>query len=110
MKGSVWGPRCYNETSSNKVRTVELTFTIPDELTAPLRAAHGDDLGRAALEKLALDGYRSGKLSRYQVQKLLGFDNRYDAEDWLGRNGASPGYTLSDLQGDRDALDKLLKG
>ena len=86
---------------------MELTLTIPDDLTAPSQEADGDDLGRAALEKLVLDGYRSGKLSRYQVQRLLGFDNRYDAEDWLGRNGATASYTLSDLLADRETLDRL---
>ena len=87
---------------------MELTLKIPDDLTAPLKAAHGDDLGRAAIERLALDGYRSGTLSRYQVQRLLGFDNRYDTEEWLGRSGAVSSYTMADLHSDRDALDGLL--
>jgi Uncharacterised protein family (UPF0175) len=87
---------------------MELTLKIPDDLTAPLREAHGDDLGRAAIERLALGGYRAGKLSRYQVQRLLGFDNRYDTEEWLGRNGAVSNYTVDDLHADRETLDRLL--
>ena len=87
---------------------MELTFTIPDDLALPLRAANGEDLGRAAVERLALESYRSEKLSRYQVQRLLGFHNRYDTEDWLGRHGANQNYTLADLQADRETLDRLL--
>ena len=87
---------------------MELTLTIPDDLTPPLKDAVGDDLGRAAIERLALDGYRSGKLSRFQVQRLLGFDNRYETEEWLGQRGAVSSYSLSDLRTDRETLDRLL--
>ena len=87
---------------------MELTLTISDDLAIPLQDAHGDDLDRAVIERLALDGYRSGKLSRYQVQRLLGFDNRYDAEEWLGQNGASTNYSLNDLQADRETLDRIM--
>ncbi len=87
---------------------MELTLMIPDDLATSLRQTRGDDLGRAALESLAFDGYSAGHLSRYQVQRLLGFDNRYDTEEWLGRRGASPSYTSSDLRADSDTLDRLL--
>ncbi len=87
---------------------MQWTLVIPDDLAAPLQGVYGDDLGRAALEKLALDGYRSGQLSRYQVQRLLGFDNRYDVEDWLGQHGACQSYSIGDLQADREVLERLL--
>ena len=87
---------------------MEVTVAIPDELVEPFHEAFGADLGRAAVEQLALDGYRSGRLSRYQVQQLLGFDNRYDTEDWLGRRGVTANYTLTDLRDDRATLDRLL--
>lgn len=87
---------------------MEIRVDIPESLAGPLEAAHGPDLGRAAIEQLALEGYRTGKLSRYQVQQLLGFDNRYETEDWLGRSGVRVNYSLSDLQADRDTLDRIL--
>ena len=83
---------------------MQLTLDIPDDLAAPLGAAHGGDLRRAAVEHLALAGYRAGALSRYQVQRLLGLDNRWDAEDWLGARGAAVQYTAADLDRDRAAL------
>jgi len=46
-------------------------------------------------------------LSRHQVQRLLGFDNRWDAEEWLGTRGASVQYSLADLNQDRATLDRL---
>ena len=87
---------------------MELTRTIPDDLAISLRQSRGEDLGRAALESLTLDGYRAGDLSLYQVQRLLGFDNRYDTEEWLGHRGVFPSYSLGDLRADRDTLDRLL--
>ena len=60
------------------------------------------------MEHIALNGYTKGTLSRFQVQRLLGFDNRWDTEDWLGRHGASVQYSLADLDADRATLDRLL--
>ena len=59
-------------------------------------------------EAEALAGYLAGTLSRYQVQKMLGFDNRWDAEEWLGAQGATVQYTIADLDQDRATLDALL--
>lgn len=87
---------------------MQLTLDIPDDLAAQLRAAVGDDLGRAALEQLALEGYQAGTMSRYQVQRLLGFDNRWDTEEWLGCRGAHVQYTIADLDDDRANLDRIL--
>ncbi len=87
---------------------MQLNISIPDDLVLPLQAAHGSDLGRAALERLVVDGYRAGTLSAHQVQQLLNFTDRYMARAWLGRMGASENYTLADLEADRAALDRLL--
>lgn len=89
---------------------MEVVLTIPDELAEPLRAAHGDDLARAALERLALDGYRTGRLSAFQVQKLLGHSDRFTTQAWLGRMGAFETYTLDDLEADRRTLEHILPG
>lgn len=88
---------------------MQLTLDIPDDIAARLRAAHGDDITRSALEHIALTGYTEGTLSRFQVQRLLGFDNRWDTENWLGSRGASMQYTAADLELDRANLDRLLK-
>ncbi len=89
---------------------MQFTLDIPDDLTAALQAAHGDDLARAALERLALDGYQAGRLSAYQVQQLLGFGDRFETQGWLGGMGAHQNYLLEDLEADRDALARLLSG
>ena len=86
---------------------MQLTIDIPDDIAERLRAAQGGDLPRSAIERIALAGYLDGTLSRYHVQRLLGFDNRWDAEEWLGARGASVQYSLADLDQDRSTLDRL---
>lgn len=85
-----------------------ITLHIPDDAAADLCRAWGDNLDRAALEAIAVEGYRSGKLSLAQVGRLLGFDNRWDTEAWLGERGVACNYSLDDLQADRLSLDRVL--
>lgn len=85
-----------------------LTISSPGDTERTLREAWGSNLGRAALEALAVEGYRSGKLSRYGVQTLLGFDDRWETEEWLGARGVNQNYSLADLEADRAALAHAL--
>jgi len=87
---------------------MNITITIPDEFLEPLHAAVGNDLSRAAIEQLALEGYRTQQLSQFQVQQLLGFGNCWETEKWLGQHGASLNYDLDDLDADRETLDRIL--
>ncbi|CAN5618794.1 hypothetical protein BH11PLA2_BH11PLA2_19330 [soil metagenome] len=79
-----------------------MTFhlTIPEQLAGALQLQHGPDLSRAALETFAIDGYRNRSLSRYQVQQLLGFSNRFDTESWLGDHGVTMNYGEQQLEED----------
>lgn len=85
-----------------------LRIEISDDAENALRKAWGPDLARAAVEALALEGYRRGKLSRYEVQRLLGFSDRWQTEEWLGLQGADVNYALDDLAADREALSRKL--
>ena len=63
-----------------------MTFTldIPDEIASQLTAP-GQELSRAALEALALEGYRRDALSQFQVGRLLGL-TRIETEDFLAQH------------------------
>ena len=87
---------------------MQVTVEIPDALVQRLRDAVGEDLGRAAIERFAREGYETGKLSRYEVQQLLGFDNRWETERWLGEHGVGMNYSSDDLESDRKTLDEVL--
>lgn len=83
-----------------------LTLQIPDRAAATLRNAW-DDLPQATRESLAVEGYRSGKLSCAEVGDLLGHSSRWESEDFLAAHGVWPGATVEDLQSDLATLDRL---
>ena len=87
---------------------MELSIEIPAEAEAELREAFGADLKRATLEALAIEGYRSGRLSQYQVQRLLGLEDRWVTEAWLADHDVHMNYTIQDLEEDIETLNKTL--
>jgi predicted HTH domain antitoxin len=84
-----------------------ITFTIPESIEQELTQQLGD-LGQAAKEALVIEGYRTGKLSIGQVARTLGFETRFQAEEWLGRHGVPWNYSPEELQADRQVLRTLL--
>lgn len=86
---------------------MELVVHIPDEVVATLPTQDGD-LARDLLESHALEGYKSGKLTAYQVQELLGFETRMGVDIFLKAHGVPLEMTLEDLEEGRKALDSLL--
>jgi hypothetical protein len=85
-----------------------LTIAIPDDVADRLGERHDGDAVRSSIEKIAVAGYHDGTLSRFQVQRMLGFDNRWDTEEWLGARGMDVRYSLDDLETDRRNLDLIL--
>lgn len=83
-----------------------LTLQIPDRVAATLQRTW-EDLPRATLESLAVEGYRSGKLSAAEVGDILGHASRWESEDFLAAHGVWPGMTAQDLEADLATLDRL---
>jgi len=73
---------------------IELSEEIASRLGEP------GELARLALEALAAQGYRSGKLTHTEVQKMLGFTSRWDTDSFLKQAGAYLDYTEADLEHD----------
>ena len=82
-----------------------ITLEIPDEIAAEL-SGEGRELSRAALEGLAVEGYRDGKLTQRQVGRLLGL-SRVQAEDFLAQHVDLYRYDPSELGRELEALSKL---
>ena len=85
-----------------------VTLQFPDDIAHGL-VAKWKDLPRAALESVALEGYRSGALTAAQVRRLLGFQTRYELEGFFKEHEVYD-YHLEDLQSDRETLRHLSKG
>jgi len=71
-------------------------------------APPGQDPSRAALEALAIEGYRSGALTASQTRRLLGFETRYELDGFLkAHNVWEHAYSLEDLEQDRRTMQQL---
>ena len=83
-----------------------IQLDLPDELSQVL-AASGGDLPRAALEAIALEAYREHKLSTAQLQRLLGFESRYELDGFLKEREVWLEYSWQDLEQDRRTHEQL---
>lgn len=86
--------------------TVNVAVELPDDIAQQLEAVW-HDIPRRILEAVAVEGYRSGVLTRGQVQRLLHL-SWWETEAFLkGRQAYLP-YDEEDLEQDRKALDRVL--
>jgi hypothetical protein len=84
---------------------MKFSVEVPDSFAKPLHL-DGPHPDRRVLEALALDGYRSGELSRGQVGEVLGL-SLHETEQFLHDHNA-PGLTPEqNLEGVRN-LERLL--
>ena len=84
----------------------QLTLHLPDELIELLTAS-GQDLSRAALESIALEAYRGRKLTTAQLRRVLGFESRYELDQFLRQHEVWLDYTWEDLERDRESHRQL---
>ena len=83
-----------------------LSVDVPDQIAHRLRL-DGPRSNRRALEMFALEGYRSGDLSRGQVSELLGLGFT-DAEQFLKDHNAHIGTTIEEFREDAANLERFL--
>jgi hypothetical protein len=83
-----------------------ITVEIPERLASQLVAA-GQDPARAALEAIALEGYRSDRLSEAEVRELLGFETRMEVHAFLKEHGVFLHYTYEDFLHDRETASQI---
>jgi hypothetical protein len=86
---------------------MNLTIQIPDELARDLAAA-GGDLSRRALEGFALEEYKSGRLPKASLRRMLGFATRGQLDGFLKAHAVLEDLpTKADLEGEREDLRGL---
>lgn len=80
---------------------MQITVQLPDDLV------QRPDPARAALEAVAIEGYRSGALSAYQTRVLLGFETRYELDGFLKEHQVwERAYNLEDLKKDAEGFER----
>jgi hypothetical protein len=85
---------------------MDVTVQIPDDLADRLLAA-GGDLSRRALEALALEEFKGGRLTKPELRRLLGFAPRGALDGFLKSHSVYEEYTPQDLEQDRRDLTRL---
>jgi predicted HTH domain antitoxin len=84
----------------------QITISLPDELLAAF-SAPGQDLSRTALEALAIEAYRTRRISAALLRQLLGFQTRMEVDGFLKDHGVELEYTMEDLERDRETHRQL---
>lgn len=84
---------------------LQVTLELPDELSAWLGAS-GQPLPRAALEAIALEGYRERKLTAAQLRRMLGYQTRMQVDAFLKEHEVFD-YSVADFEQDRETLREL---
>jgi hypothetical protein len=85
---------------------MHIALDIPDNIAGVI--AHDQDPARAALEALALEAYRSDRLSEYDLKLLLGFETRMEVHAFLKEHGVYLHYGIEDLEHDMREADRLV--
>jgi len=80
---------------------MQVHLEIPEDLVRQL-GADPRGVTHAALEALALEGVRSGKLTVSQARRLLGIASRYEMDGFLKAHGVFLDLTLEDVRKDSE--------
>jgi predicted HTH domain antitoxin len=84
-----------------------VTIQLPADVEERLRA-QTPDLENELKEAVALDLFRRGKLTHYELSKILGLD-RFETDAYLKRHNVVEGsLTMEDLNEQAQTLDRVL--
>ena len=83
---------------------MQIQIEIPDDIA---QALNSGDFSRAALEAIALEGYRSRRLGGGQVQRLLGFRTQMQLHAFLKEHDVYLNYSIEELERDAAVAERL---
>jgi len=84
---------------------MQFTVDIPDDLARRVIAA-GGDVSRQALEALALEELRAGRITEPELAQALGL-GRLQLDGFLKSHGIYQEYTVQDFEAERAALKEI---
>ncbi|NLX98040.1 MAG: hypothetical protein GXY83_17905 [Rhodopirellula sp.] len=86
---------------------LSVTFDLPADVEDKLRR-EVRNLDADVKEAYALELFRRGKLSHWELSRVLNLD-RFETDAYLKRRGTFEGsLTMADLEADRQTLDRIL--
>ena len=88
---------------------LKVTLDLPAEVEERLRR-ETPNLDADVKETYALELFRQGKLSHYELSRVLGLD-RFATDAYLQQHKVFEGsLTMADLEADRQTLDRVMGG
>jgi len=78
---------------------MQVHLDVPEDVARQFAAEPGG-ITRAALEALAIEGVRSGKLTVHQARQMLGIPSRYEMDGFLKAHGVLLPITMEDIARD----------
>ena len=84
---------------------MRVTLEIPEDIAVNLQT-RWKDLEHAALEAIAISGYRSGVLTRAEVARLLGFRTTLQVDEFMTHRGVPFAYDINEYEQDLDTIRK----
>ena len=87
---------------------MQVQLEVPEEVARQFAAEPGG-LTRAALEALALEGVRSGKLTVHQAGRMLGISSRYEMDGFLKAHGVLLPLTIQDVVRDSETASDFAR-
>jgi len=84
---------------------MEFTVQVPGDLAGRI-VASGGDLPRRALEALALDEFKCGRISKPELRRLLGFETGNQLDWFLKAHEVYEDYTMQDLDRELEGLKR----
>ena len=85
---------------------VQISLNIRDEIAARL-GVNSEGAERVVLEALAADGYRTERLTEFEVRQLLGFETRMEVHAFLKERGAFLHYSETEMEKDRESAERM---
>jgi len=85
---------------------VRIWLDLPDGAVGQL-AEEGRDLSTVALEALAIDAYRTNRITTHQLCQLLEIPSRYELDGFLKRHGVPLEYSTDDFEREGETSARL---
>ena len=87
---------------------MQVHLDVPEDVAQQFAAEPGG-ITRAALEALAIEGVRSGKLTEHQARQMLRIPTRYEMDGFLKAHGVLLPITLEDVVRDSDTATAFVR-
>ncbi len=85
---------------------MDVVVSLPDSVAQQI-GANETDFERQELEALALEGYRSEKLTAFQIGQMLGLAMPNEVDGFLKMHGMFLEYTDEEIAQQQRVLDEL---